>query len=302
LRWTIKRHNVLNMKGIKDLNIHALPQRLAFFTALFLLVLGLVYPDFCRGGTAVIPVHYRKASETLPVVNHFLSPAGIVTVDDRTNSLILIDTDEVIRNVKSYLDKFDTPLRRVKIRLRFNEKQSSRDRGASVDGRISGKNWEISTGRGNPDGLDIRLKDEKHSRRQSSEYIIHTTSGSSAYILTGKRVPYGGRWASICRRNSVCKDTISYQQVDTGMEIKPVIVGDHANIEITPRISHMDSDGQSGIVHFTAASTWLSVPLGQWVTIGGTDKTSNEIFKAILAGGGGNESEALVITLMLETY
>lgn len=86
------------------------------------------------------------------------------------------------------------------------------------------------------------------------------------------------------------------------MEIKPVIVGDHANIEITPRISHIDSDGQSGIVHFTAVSTWLSVPLGQWVTIGGTDKTNNEIYKVILAGGGGNESEALVITLMVETY
>ena len=199
------------MKVIKAVNIQTMSQRWTFFLALFFFVSGFAYPDFCRGETAVIPVRYRKASETLPVVNHFLSPAGIVTVDDRTNSLILIDTDEVIRNVKSYLERFDTPIKRVKIRLRFNEKQSSRDRRASVDGSISGKNWEISTGRENPDGLDIRLKDEKRSRRQSSEYIIHTTSGSSAYILTGKwcRMGEGGHLSVAVMRPVKIRSPIS---------------------------------------------------------------------------------------------
>jgi len=54
------------------------------------------------------------------------------------------------------------------------------------------------------------------------------------------------------------------------MEVRPIIVGDHAYIEITPRISHEVSKGQKEIIRFTKASTELTVPLGEWVDIAGT--------------------------------
>jgi hypothetical protein len=77
---------------------------------------------------------------------------------------------------------------------------------------------------------------------------------------------------------------------------------DHANIEITPRISYEDSDGSKGIIRFTKAATSLSVPLGQWVNIGGTDNESNEVIKAILERGSGKKNSSTSISLLVEKY
>jgi len=121
-------------------------------------------------------------------------------------------------------------------------------------------------------------------------------------VLTGSEVPYRDRWNYHCRRHPGCTDIITFHKIDTGMEIKPVIVGDRANIEITPRISHIDSSDPRGVVRFSAAATRLSIPLGQWVTIGGVDKSSNEILREILAGNSGKADETLSMSLMVETY
>jgi len=256
----------------------------------------------CRAGVDVIPIHYRTAAEVLPVVKTLLSPEGRATFDARTNALVLIDTDESIQRIRAFLLKYDTPVQQVRIRLKFHEILSSQERSVSASGGVSGEDWKISTGKKSKDGIEIQVDDKKASQRRTSEHFIITTSGSPAYILTGKEIPYRQRWAYLSRRYAAFTDTVVFRRIETGMEILPVIVGNHANIEVTPRISHVGPDGGKGIVRFTGASTQLSVPLGQWVEIGGTDEETNEVIRAILESGTGEDNSTLSISIKVETF
>jgi hypothetical protein len=62
----------------------------------------------------------------------------------------------------------------------------------------------------------------------------------------------------------------------------------------------MGSGGSSGIVHFAEAATRVHVPLGQWMIIGGSDQSTNEVVRAILEAGSSRQSSALSIQLMVE--
>jgi hypothetical protein len=97
-------------------------------------------------------------------------------------------------------------------------------------------------------------------------------------------------------------ERVVFQRIETGMEVRPIIVGDHAYIEITPRISHEVSKGQKEIIRFTKASTELTVPLGEWVDIAGIDEKSKEVISAILESGRGKQRVSLSMALMVETF
>jgi type II secretory pathway component GspD/PulD (secretin) len=86
------------------------------------------------------------------------------------------------------------------------------------------------------------------------------------------------------------------------MEIVPFIAGNRATIEITPRISRVQEGDPKGVIRFTESSTRLSVPLGQWVEIGGTNQAGKEVLSAILKSGSSKESSVLVMRIMVETF
>ena len=95
---------------------------------------------------------------------------------------------------------------------------------------------------------------------------------------------------------------MNFQKIDTGLDVRPVVVGDRANVEITPRISHLDSNDPRGVVRFAAAATRITVPLGKWVTIGATGKQGNEVLRAILGKGSEEQRDAISFSIMVETY
>lgn len=238
----------------------------------------------------------------LPVVENMLSQEGAVTADPRTNSLVVTDDAESIRKVHAFLADFDKPGKQVRISVRFDEVDSIEGRSVSAKGRASGKHWNVGTGGKKGDGVDVRLKDRNRCQRRTSEYSIVTMSGSEAYILAGKEVPYRQRWTYLSRRYGGYVDTVVLKRIETGMEVTPIVMENRARIEITPRISHEGRGGRRGVVRFTRASTVLSAPLGRWMTIGGTDQRGNEVIREILKSGGSTRDSSLVISLKVETY
>lgn len=255
-----------------------------------------------RSDTVVIRLKFRVANEVLPVVENMLSQEGTVTSDARTNSLVVTDNDESIQKVRAFLADFDKPGKQVKISVRFDEVSSVQGRSVSAEGRASGRHWSVGTGGKKDDGVDVRLEDRNRCQKGTSEYSIITMSGSAAYILAGKEIPYRQRWTYLSRRYGGYVDTVVLRRIETGMEVTPIVMGNRAQIEITPRISHEGRRGRRGVVRFTKASTVLSAPLGRWVTIGGTDQRSNEVIREILKSGSGKRDSSMVISLKVELY
>ena len=263
-------------------------------TIIFLVFfMGLSFADVVE----IIEIRYRSAPDAYRIVEKLLTKDGSVTMDERTNSLIVKDSEESVSRIKKIMENFDKAIEQAKIRVRFNENYSDAGRTVSAGGSLHGKNWKISSGT-KKNGVDVRIEDIDKSRHTGSEYYVTVASGSPAYIVTGKSIPYREKWVRIGGKRAFSGDSVHFEKIETGIEIIPVITGDHADIRIVPRIS--DGGQEGGIIRFSEASTRMTVPLGKWVTIGGADQKENEILNAVLEKGGETHDSSFSISIMVE--
>jgi type II secretory pathway component GspD/PulD (secretin) len=264
----------------------------------------LIFSLACLAGAswaaevAVIKVNYRSATDILPLVQDLLSPSGKASVDTRTNSLIVFDTKESLAKIGAFVASMDKPAEQVKVRFRFQESGVSTSRDVGASGTVGGGGWSVTTGGDTRPGAHVRAQDTRVSRRGNTESFISVMSGSSAYLWVGKDVPYTERWIYLTRRYAHIVETVNFQRVETGFEVRPVVAGDNVQIEIVPRISSFDKQEQ--VVRLTEAATTVAIPRGQWVTIGGTSEQSNEVFRDILSYGSSSTNSSLSLSLMVE--
>ncbi|MGD9238454.1 MAG: secretin N-terminal domain-containing protein [Desulfobacterales bacterium] len=245
----------------------------------------------------VVRVQYRRAAELVPVVQSLLSPEGTVTLSERINSLVIVDTPEAIQRVHAYLDRFDRPVEQVRIQVRFHSMATDNQRAAAARGRYSSDDLSVATGGNKRDGVDIAVADRERRRISSSEAFVFAMSGSPAFIRAGKEIPYR-RGSAFFRRYAPGDGTITWQNVESGFEVTPTIVGDNVHLKIVPRIAY--DHRKDAVVRFFAAQTELTVPLGQWVEIGGGVDQQNEIIKEILSQNRSGENTATSMSLMVQ--
>lgn len=118
--------------------------------------------------TEYLQINYAKASEVAALLSSdstkLLSPRGAVSVDERTNVLVVKDTADVIGNVKRMLDILDIPVKQVVIEARmvtiddgFDEALGVRWGVTKTDGHGNGTSGTIegNDGAGNNDGSSI---------------------------------------------------------------------------------------------------------------------------------------------------
>jgi len=279
------------MITIRKFNIKAF---LCFGLILAAVLLGSVSP---AREVAVVKVEHRWAAELVPIVKSMLSADGTVTVSERVNSLVIVDTPEAIERVQAYLDRFDRAVEQVRIHVRFHTLEEDRDSEVSARGRISNDNVSVATGGKKKDGGDISVDDRKRRQKSDSEFFVIAMSGSPAYIRAGKEIPYHQN-SAFFRRYAPGGGTITWQTVESGFEVTPTLAGDNAHLRIVPRIAY--DARQDAVVRFFGAQTELTVPLGRWVEIGGTTDQKNEIIREIISLSSSRGKNATSMSLMVE--
>ena len=246
---------------------------------------------------AVIKVQYRRAAELVDVVQSMLSAKGSVTVSQRTNSLVIVDTPEGIGRVNAYLDQFDRPVEQVRIHIRFRTQGAEQERAIEARGKVSNDDLSVATGGKQKDGLDLSVEDRRRRQTTSSEAFVVAMSGSPAFIRSGQQLPYR-QSSAFYRRHAPRDHMVAWQNAESGFEVTPTIVGDNVHLKIVPRIVY--DDRQDAVIRFFGAQTELTVPIGQWVEIGGAADRQNEVIKEILSGGQEEENSTTSMSLMVE--
>ena len=283
--------------------MHQNTQKLKRFArrVLWALVFTMLSSGPAPAAVEIITLRYRSPGEVMQIVRPMLSPDGKISADERSYMLIIVDSEEVIARIMQSLAVIDRPVRQATVRVRFQESGQQQQRSVSGGGRVSGDNGSVSAGRGprGRDGVDVRAQDRTVSRSGSSEVFINALSGSWAYIRVGQDIPYSVRWADLCRRHG---QTVAFQRIETGFDVKALIQDDLADVEIVPRLSEAGSGGQAGVVRFAEAATRVQVPLGQWFTLAGSDQAGSEMVRAILEAGSSRQSSALSIQLLVEAH
>lgn len=81
-----------------------------------------------------------------------LSARGTVTVDERTNTLIIKDTEASIANIKRLIETLDTPVQQVVIEARIVSIDEQAELSLGINWAVDSNNGELDTG--TPDGSD----------------------------------------------------------------------------------------------------------------------------------------------------
>lgn len=102
--------------------------------------------------TRLVPVSYATADALQPRVRELLSPRGSVSVDERTNVLIVRDIVENLDDVEELVRTLDTQTPQVLVEARIVEatSQYTRDVGIQWGGDVT-----MGTATGNPTGLEF---------------------------------------------------------------------------------------------------------------------------------------------------
>jgi type II secretory pathway component HofQ len=258
----------------------------------------LVLATVCFAETAHIKIYFREAEEALPFVETLLSPEGSAVVDKTSNAIIVRDDSETIEKIQQMIKQIDTEPEQVRIRVRFEEEGVSNQ--SDLSGDISHSEYStpserrVSSTRGS-----LNVTERSINARESVESFITVSSGSSAYINVGKDIPYTQRWIDYSRNYAHVVEEIVWQRVDTGFEVKPTVTEKAVILEIIPRVSS-ESEGPDSVIRFTEAATRLTVARGQWVSIGGNSRNSNEVVSDILSKGTDKRKRNIGLYLFVE--
>ncbi|MFW6054089.1 MAG: type IV pilus secretin PilQ, partial [Persicimonas sp.] len=98
----------------------------------------------------LLPVNYAEAGDMQEQVKSMLSPRGSVTVDQRTNTLIIKDLAENLESVRALVDNLDSQVPQVLIEARIVETNDTFERQLGIQW---GGDFSFSQGNGNPTGL-----------------------------------------------------------------------------------------------------------------------------------------------------
>ncbi len=271
--------------------------------AISLIVWAGVIPRKALAQEEVVQIRITKrhVDEILPAAKPLLSSRGFISADQRTNSLIVIDNPEAIARIRRLVQELDLETPLLIIRVQYADAAAD---GASEANAPAGAGEGKTTAESDPepvrgagdetDAYALRTK----SRRQS-EYVIRVRSGGMAYIEVGYDVPQRKRWQQLSQRYGYISETVVFQRVASGYNVRPVLVGDQVQIDIVPRINYFDNRGRDQQIHFAEAATTLVVTLDNWIDISGVMGGHREINRQILADSQHAADHQLTMRLMV---
>lgn len=171
--------------------------------------------------TEYITVNYAKAEEIAKLLNPqsgFLSPRGSVSVDQRTNTMVVQDTSAKLDEIRYMLEKLDIPVRQVMIEARIVVANSDVSEEIGVRWGLVGKDAGIRRTNmisGRSQGIEGNLE----SLSQDNEWTFDENTLALDFGVVGKAA------SSIA---------LGFWDADTGL--------------IDLELSALESDGQANIV------------------------------------------------------
>ncbi len=297
-----------NVSGKVTVSLRNVPWRVAFSTILEMY--GLTYTEEAgiikvmtvdeaktyRSAkmpvTKVFQIKYAKASELQASLTSLLTSTGKMVVDERTNSLVVTDVPDALREIENLINKLDTPTPQVLIQAKIVEIEYSAAKALGIDWSVVNPASPVS---GVPFTVDIplgtaftgRVRFGKLVSGMSIDAIIDMLESESkanilsqpsivaldneeAEILSGKQIP-------IITRDIAGNQVIQFYNVALRLRVRPHI-GPNGVIlmELNPEISDIagEAPGGAGVMIATQqARTKLSVRDGETIVIGGIIRT-----------------------------
>ena len=236
------------------------------------------FSAFAETEFKIITLQHLFASDLLPIVEPMVGADG--AANGMNNQLIGRATPDRMREIEAIVAKLDVARVNRKITVKASNNVQTQQERTEASGAVNvGKVTVASDRRAAPNTGRVELDRNSSNSTQNSNQFVSVLDGERAFIRVGQSVLFTQEWVTITRRYVQIDRTTDWQEIATGFAVRPRTVGNQVELEITPRIAKLNS---SGYIDFEDLKTTLRVNLGDWVDIGGTMQTNDEVSRKIL--------------------
>lgn len=242
--------------------------------------------DAAQTELRMITLQHRFGEELLPIVQPMVGPDG--TANAMNNLLIIRAAPDRLAEIEQVVAGLDTARRNIRIEVSHGSmhEQDSSELSVSGRGRIDDAEVVVGNPRHRSSGRIVMQRGGSSVSRQGSQFLT-VLDGAEGFIEVGKSVPYTHQWVAFTERYASSGQTIEFRDITTGFVVNPRYIGNEVEVEITPRIA---TPGNGGHIDFEALATRVRVKPGEWLDLGGTMQSRDEVSSAILGSRSDNAS------------
>lgn len=218
----------------------------------------------------IFTLNHRFANDLIPIVSPMVGKTGTVT--GVNNQLIVRAEAQNMAHIEKIVAELDQA--RTNRRITVASNQNSQIQSATID-----TNGRIVIGNRTRGNVNVDIDNRRTRRRQSAQQFINVLDGERAFIRVGQLVPFTQEWLALTRNYAQYYQTTDWVDVSTGFAVRPRTIGNQVELEITPRISQLNS---RNVVDFNTLSTTVRIGIGEWVDIGSLMQTNDDVSRKIL--------------------
>lgn len=246
----------------------------------------------------IITLQHRFATDILPIIQPLVGSDGAVT--GMQNQLIIRASAEKMSEIEQVIANLDVARQNLKITVSRQSNQQAERNGFTMNGRKQSGSIEIGTRsypKNSADGVQLNIENNQQNSHASSQQFVNVIDGEHAFIRVGQSVPFTQEWLTLTRRYLRMQKTTEFVDISTGFSVRPRIIGDQIELEITPRIAQLN---QSGFVDFEELTTIVRVNKGEWLDLGGIMQQKDEVSRAILSQQTQSQSQENQLSIRVE--
>jgi len=249
---------------------------------------GIVYAG--GGELKIITLQHQFPQDILPTVQSMVGEGG--TASAMQNNLLIRTTPERMSQIEQVIATLDVEKSNLRITVSHDSSLRSQSQRFGASGTVRSGDVAVripsSGSRGRQqDGLQLDMDEQQSDINQRGSEFLTVLEGERAFIRVGQSVPFTSQWVQLTQRYRVIQSTTEYRDITTGFAVRPRLIGNQVELEITPRITQLNS---SGITDFQQLSTVVRVVRGQWLDLGGTMQSRDEVSRYILGRSSGGQA------------
>lgn len=240
----------------------------------------------------VIPLQHRMPDEVVPVLRPLLGPGESVTGVD--TKLIVRASPATLDQIERVLREIDVARRNLRIAVRHARSGDAAEERAGVSATVRNGNTRIVVGGGQDTGglragtarpgaaVEAQIERRYTTASDTLTETLTVLDGGHAFLRVGQSLPDVQPFLVLAGDRLGVVAGVQYRDVTTGFDVRPQLQGETVRLAIAPRLAFASNGGQQ-VVDYAELGTVVAVRLGEWVDLGGTLGSANEINRRILA-------------------
>lgn len=264
---------------------------------LLISAIGLCGMAWAEPQLKIIPLRHRFAQDVLPAIQPLVGAGGVASAVG--NNLLVRASPERIAAIEQAIALLDVERKTLRITVSRSGDHQGSGREVGVSGSVRRGDVMMRgpdrSGRVVAGGVvELGQRDASTSERASE--FVSVLEGEHAVISVGQSVPFTETWVVLMQRYARVQETVQFRDITTGFAVRPRPIGDEVELEIAPRVANISQ----GVIEFQQLTTTVRVRPGQWLDLGGTMQSHDEVSREIFSGNAASARSSSQLWIRVE--